>query len=46
VLLPPALMQLRRRSPGIEVRVVEAMPHASLPRVRDGSVDFAMGPLL
>jgi len=45
-LLPQALTRLRRSSPDIEVRVVEAMPHASLARLRDGSVDFAMGPLL
>jgi LysR family transcriptional regulator, regulator of abg operon len=46
VLLPPAVVRLRRHSPTIEVRVIEAMPNASLPRVRDGSVDFALGPLL
>jgi DNA-binding transcriptional LysR family regulator len=44
--LPPAVVRLRLHSPSIEVRVVEAMPNASLPRVRDGSVDFALGPLL
>ncbi len=46
VLLPPALVRLRRHSPAIEVRIVEAMPNASFPRVRDGSVDLALGPLL
>jgi DNA-binding transcriptional LysR family regulator len=45
-LLPTALTRLRRESPDIEVRIVEAMPHASLASLRDGSIDFAMGPLL
>jgi DNA-binding transcriptional LysR family regulator len=46
LVLPYALSQLRRQAPEIEVRVQEAMPHASLPHLRDGSVDFAMGPVL
>ena len=46
LVLPYALSKLRQQAPEIEVRVQEAMPHASLPRLRDGSVDFAMGPVL
>jgi LysR family transcriptional regulator, regulator of abg operon len=46
LVLPYALSKLRQQAPEIEVRIQEAMPHASLPRLRDGSVDFAMGPVL
>lgn len=46
LVLPYALLRLRQQAPEIEVRVEEAMPHTSLPRLRDGSVDFAMGPVL
>jgi DNA-binding transcriptional LysR family regulator len=44
-LLPGPLKVLRRDSPA-EVRIVEGMPVALLPRVRDGSLDFALGPSL
>ena len=45
VLLPPAIARLYRQSPDAEIRIVEGMPHATLPRVRDGAFDFAIGPL-
>src|SRR5262245_16695156 len=45
LLLPPAIARLYRQSPDAEVRIVEGMPHATLPRVRDGSFDLAIGPL-
>jgi DNA-binding transcriptional LysR family regulator len=45
VLLPPTIARLYRQSPDAEIRIVEGMPHATLPRVRDGSFDLAIGPL-
>jgi DNA-binding transcriptional LysR family regulator len=45
VLLPRAISHLYRRAPNIQIRIVEGMPHATLPRVRDGSFDLAIGPL-
>ncbi|MBX9773107.1 MAG: LysR family transcriptional regulator [Xanthobacteraceae bacterium] len=45
VLLPGAIARLYRHSPDVELRIVEGMPHASLPRVRDGTFDFAIGPM-
>ena len=45
MLLPPAIARLYRQSPDAEIRIVEGMPHATLPRVRDGAFDFAIGPL-
>jgi LysR family transcriptional regulator of abg operon len=44
-LLPRAIARLYRQSPDVELRIVEGMPHATLPRVRDGTFDFAIGPL-
>jgi LysR family transcriptional regulator of abg operon len=45
VLMPNPIAQLSRHSPQVLVRIVEGMPHATLPRVRDGSFDFAIGPM-
>lgn len=45
VLMPPVIARLYRQSPNIELRIVEGMPHATIPRVRDGSFDLAIGPL-
>ena len=44
-LLPGPLKLLRRDFP-VVIRVVEGMPVATLPRVRDESLDFALGPAL
>ncbi len=44
-LLPGPLKLLRRDFP-VDVRIVEGMPVATLPRVRDESLDFALGPSL
>ncbi len=44
-LLPGPLRLLRRDFP-VDVRIVEGMPAATLPRVRDESLDFALGPSL
>ncbi|HEX3140582.1 MAG TPA: LysR substrate-binding domain-containing protein [Rhizobacter sp.] len=44
-LLPGPLKHLRRDFP-VDVRIVEGMPVATLPRVRDESLDFALGPAL
>jgi DNA-binding transcriptional LysR family regulator len=44
-LLPGPLKLLRRDFP-VDVRVIEGMPMATLPRVRDESLDFALGPAL
>src|SRR5688572_27938019 len=40
-LLPGPLKLLRRASP-VDVRIIEGMPVALLPRVRDESLDFAL----
>lgn len=45
VLMPPAIARLYRQSPNVELRVVEGMPHATIPRIRDGTFDLAIGPL-
>lgn len=42
-LLPGPLGLFRRDFP-VHVRIIEGMPAATLPRVRDGSLDFALGP--
>ncbi|HET6317375.1 MAG TPA: LysR substrate-binding domain-containing protein [Chloroflexota bacterium] len=42
-LLPGPLKILRRDFP-VDIRIVEGMPAALLPRVRDESLDFALGP--
>lgn len=44
-LLPGPLALLRRDYP-VDIRIVEGMPVATLPRVRDESLDFALGPSL
>jgi LysR family transcriptional regulator, regulator of abg operon len=44
-LLPGALKLFRRDFP-VDIRIVEGMPVATLPRVRDESLDFALGPSL
>ena len=44
-LLPGPLTLLRRHFP-VDIRIVEGMPVATLPRVRDESLDFALGPSL
>jgi LysR family transcriptional regulator of abg operon len=44
-LLPGPLKLLRRDFP-VDVRIIEGMPVATLPRVRDQSLDFALGPSL
>jgi DNA-binding transcriptional LysR family regulator len=42
-LLPGPLKLFRRDFP-VDIRIVEGMPVATLPRVRDESLDFALGP--
>lgn len=42
-LLPGPLKLLRRDFP-VDIRIVEGMPVATLPRVRDESLDFALAP--
>jgi LysR family transcriptional regulator, regulator of abg operon len=44
-LLPGPLKLLRCDFP-VDIRIVEGMPVATLPRVRDESLDFALGPSL
>jgi LysR family transcriptional regulator of abg operon len=44
-LLPGPLKLLRRDFP-VDIRIIEGMPGAMLPRVRDESLDFALGPSL
>ena len=44
-LLPGPIKLLRRACP-VDIRIVEGMPVATLPRVRDESLDFALGPSL
>jgi len=44
-LLPGPLALLRRDFP-VDIRIIEGMPMATLPRVRDESLDFALGPSL
>jgi LysR family transcriptional regulator, regulator of abg operon len=45
LLLPNPIAQLGRVAPLVDIRVIEGMPHATLPRVRDGTFDFAIGPM-
>jgi len=44
--LLPAPLRLFRRDFAVAIRIVEGMPAATLPRVRDESLDFALGPSL
>ena len=44
-LLPGPLKLFRRDFP-VDIRIIEGMPVATLPRVRDESLDFALGPSL
>jgi DNA-binding transcriptional LysR family regulator len=44
-LLPRPFKHFRREF-AVDIRVIEGMPGATLPRVRDGSLDFALGPSL
>ncbi|RST55566.1 LysR family transcriptional regulator [Variovorax sp. MHTC-1] len=46
LVVPAALERFRGQHPQAEVRIVEGFAPALLPRVRDGSLDFAMGPRL
>ncbi|HKQ28890.1 MAG TPA: LysR substrate-binding domain-containing protein [Burkholderiales bacterium] len=46
LVVPAALERFLGQHPEAEVRVVEGFAPALLPRVRDGSLDFAMGPRL
>lgn len=46
LVVPAALERFRAQHPHAEVRIVEGFAPALLPRVRDGSLDFAMGPRL
>lgn len=45
-LLPGAINRLRAVLPSAEVRIIEGLSDTTLPRVRDGSLDFAIGPKL
>jgi DNA-binding transcriptional LysR family regulator len=40
--MPQAIVEFRRRHPGVELRLTEADPLASLTRVRSGSLDVAL----
>ena len=44
--LLPGPLKLLRRDFSVDIRIVEGMPAATLPRVRDESLDFALGPSL
>jgi DNA-binding transcriptional LysR family regulator len=44
--LLPGPLKLFRRDYPLDIRIVEGMPAATLPRVRDESLDFALGPSL
>ena len=46
LVVPAALERFLAHHPEAEVRIVEGFAPALLPRVRDGSLDFAMGPRL
>lgn len=42
-IVPPALAQFRRAHVNVEIRMAEGPSHVLLPRLRDGSLDFAIG---
>lgn len=42
-LMPAAVAQFRRDHPLADVYIVEGLPHALFPRLRDGSLDFVLG---
>lgn len=42
-LMPGALPQFRRDHPLAEVYIVEGLPHALFPRLREGALDFVLG---
>jgi len=46
LIVPPAIVRFRVRHPAADVRIVEGFAPQLLPLVRDGSLDFAMGPRL
>jgi LysR family transcriptional regulator, regulator of abg operon len=46
LVVPPALARFHEEFPRARVRVVEGFPPALLPLVRDGTLDFAVGPQL
>jgi DNA-binding transcriptional LysR family regulator len=43
-LVPPALVQFRRVHPHAEVSIADGPTHVLLPRLREGSLDFVIGP--
>lgn len=46
LIMPSAFTAFHRQFPKARVRIVEGLPPATLPLVRDGSLDFATGPRL
>jgi len=44
-LLPDVLAQFRRERPGVRVQVSEGLFHAHLSRLREGTMDLAVGPV-
>lgn len=44
--LPPALASFRREYPSARVRMVVGLPPKLLPQLREGRIEFAIGPLL
>lgn len=43
-IVPPALAQFRETYPTTEVRIVDGLSHRLLPMLRDGTLDFVIGP--
>ena len=43
-LVPPGIGQFRREYPNVDVRIVDGLSHLLLPLLRDGTLDFVIGP--
>lgn len=42
--LPRVLLRFRERMPGVQVEIFEGLTAVALPRLREGTLDFAVGP--
>ncbi len=42
--LPRVLLHFRERMPGVQVEIFEGLTAVALPRLREGTLDFAVGP--
>jgi LysR family transcriptional regulator of abg operon len=43
LLVPEAILRLRRRHPNVRIRLVEGLAHSLIPLVRDETLDFTIG---